>query len=103
MMKRIDDMARWTEAALDTPFRPTAPPTRNEYTPGICVKSREREETAPHLPKLFGRVVEFDTEKNYALVRSYGSRFDSNGADPRLAGTIWEGPISDCLKMWEID
>lgn len=99
MMKRIDDMARWTEAALDTPFT-TGNPTRDHYPPGVCVKSRER---APNQrPLHFGRVVTFDVEKNIALVRSYGSRFDLHGA-PEEAGTVWEGAISDCLKMWEID
>lgn len=101
-MKRIDDMIRWTEAALDTPF---APPegfawSPSYYPPGICVKTRERD--AKGRPAFCGRVVTFDTEKNYVLIRSYGSRFDVV-AHPEEAGTIWEGFVSDALKMWEVD
>lgn len=99
MMKRIDDMNRWSEAALDTPFGLPRGATTTFYPPGICVKSRDRE--GPR-PKFFGRVVEFDEAKNYALVRSYGSRFDVHGSAAE-AGTVWEGTVSDCLKMWEID
>lgn len=99
-MKRIDDMKRWNEAALDTPFATNGnKATRTYYPPGICVKTKELKDNRPvHC----GRVVEFDVEKNYVLVRSYGSRFDLHGS-PEEAGVLWEGPVSDCLKMWEID
>lgn len=90
MMKRIDDMKLWHEAALDTRFSAAPGSGLRE---GVHVKSKELMPNS-HWPRFYGIVVFFNEEKDNAVVRSMN---DEPGG-PSPAGTVWTGTNVDELE-----
>lgn len=92
-MTRIEDVARWYEAYLDTPWRTggSASPEAAMRMPGCCVKSKQLESPGV-FPREFGLLVEFTDVR--VLVRSHDDR------EPRC---IWTGTQSEYFSMWECD
>lgn len=107
-MNCVTDEQVWFRAYMETPF--SVPddrvadahsyndPNRLLDVPGVCVKSKEREDRrilGLRMPKHHGKLVTYDEGADSVLIRGHGT--------PVSPKCVWTGTVSEYRRMWEVD